>query len=54
MKALFVGGTGCISSAVSRLAVEQGFELYLLNRGNKSNFVPSGAHVVIGLSLIHI
>jgi len=48
MKALFVGGTGCISSAVSKLAVEQGFELYLLNRGNKSGFVPSGAHVVIG------
>ncbi len=33
MKALFIGGTGNISSAVSRLAVENGVDLYLLNRG---------------------
>jgi len=33
MKVLFLGGTGFISSAVSRLAVANGFELYLLNRG---------------------
>ena len=33
MKVLFVGGTGIISSAVSRLAVEKGMELYHLNRG---------------------
>jgi nucleoside-diphosphate-sugar epimerase len=48
MKALFIGGTGCISSAVSRLAVEQGFDLYLLNRGNRNSFVPEGAKVVTG------
>jgi nucleoside-diphosphate-sugar epimerase len=35
MKALFIGGTGTISSAVSRLAVELGWELYHLNRGNR-------------------
>jgi len=33
MKVLFIGGTGIISSAVSRLAVEKGIELYHLNRG---------------------
>jgi nucleoside-diphosphate-sugar epimerase len=33
MKVLFIGGTGIISSAVSRLAVERGIELYHLNRG---------------------
>lgn len=33
MKVLFVGGTGIISSAVSRLAVEKEIELYHLNRG---------------------
>ena len=33
MKALFIGGTGNISSAVSRLAVERGIDLYHLNRG---------------------
>ena len=33
MKALFIGGTGNISTEVSRLAVNSGIELYLLNRG---------------------
>ncbi len=33
MKVLFIGGTGFISTAVSRMAVEKGFELYHLNRG---------------------
>lgn len=46
MRALFIGGTGTISSAVSRLAVEKGWELYLLNRGNLSDRVPEGARVI--------
>lgn len=33
MKLLFVGGTGLISSACSALALERGFELTVLNRG---------------------
>ena len=33
MKVLFLGGTGLISSAATRLAVERGIDLYLLNRG---------------------
>jgi nucleoside-diphosphate-sugar epimerase len=33
MKILFIGGTGLISTAVSRLAIERGMELYHLNRG---------------------
>jgi nucleoside-diphosphate-sugar epimerase len=33
MKVLFIGGTGIISSACSRLALEQGIELYHFNRG---------------------
>ena len=35
MKVLFIGGTGVISSACSQLCVEQGIELYHLNRGQK-------------------
>jgi nucleoside-diphosphate-sugar epimerase len=35
MRVLFIGGTGFISTAVSRLAVEMGMELYLLNRGRR-------------------
>ncbi len=46
MRALFVGGTGLISSAVSDLAVRSGWELFLLNRGRRSAFVPAGATVV--------
>ena len=34
MKVLFIGGTGNISSYVSKLLLEKGFDLYLLNRGN--------------------
>ncbi len=33
MKALFIGGTGNISTSVSRLCIERGIDLYLLNRG---------------------
>lgn len=35
MKVLFIGGTGLISSACTELAIEQGMELFLLNRGNR-------------------
>ncbi len=35
-KVLFIGGTGIISSACSRLAVEREIELYHLNRGQTS------------------
>ena len=35
MKALFIGGTGTISSAITRLALELGWELYHLNRGSR-------------------
>ncbi|MGH4139097.1 SDR family oxidoreductase [Clostridium sp.] len=46
MKALFIGGTGTISTAISKLAVEKGWELYLLNRGNNVSNVPEGAKVL--------
>jgi nucleoside-diphosphate-sugar epimerase len=35
MKALFIGGTGTISSAITRLALQMGWEIYHLNRGNR-------------------
>jgi nucleoside-diphosphate-sugar epimerase len=46
MKVLFIGGTGLISTAVSRLAIEMGFELYLLNRGLR-HANPPGAHSLV-------
>ena len=47
MKVLFVGGTGIISSAVSRLAVKNGIELYHLNRG-KSHRKIEGVNSIKG------
>jgi nucleoside-diphosphate-sugar epimerase len=41
MKVLFIGGSGIISTASTKLAIERGIELYLLNRGNRA--VPAGA-----------
>lgn len=40
MKVLFIGGTGNISSACSRLAVEKGIDLFHLNRGKARADVP--------------
>ena len=49
MKVLFIGGTGIISSACARLAVEQGLELYFLNRGKTVNRpAPQAVHHLTG------
>lgn len=48
LKVLFIGGTGIISSACTRLALERGIDLVLLNRGQSSRPIPSGARVVQG------
>lgn len=45
MKALFIGGTGTISSAVTALAQEKGWEITLLNRGSKP--VPKGMGSIV-------
>ena len=47
--ALFIGGNGIISSAVSALAVERGWDLTLLNRGTESKRSPvEGARHLVG------
>ena len=48
MRALFIGGTGIISSACSPLALESGIDLYLLNRGRSHRETPGGAKVLNG------
>ncbi|MGH8018880.1 MAG: hypothetical protein ACREIA_11395, partial [Opitutaceae bacterium] len=40
MKVLFIGGTGNISTRVSRLAIERGIDLYHLNRGKRRPNFP--------------
>jgi nucleoside-diphosphate-sugar epimerase len=46
VKALFIGGTGTISAAITRQLLEQGCELYLLNRGNRNEDLPQGARIL--------
>jgi nucleoside-diphosphate-sugar epimerase len=49
LKVLFIGGSGVISSACARLAVECGVDLYLLNRGATSaRPVPDEATLLRG------
>jgi len=36
MKALFIGGTGTISMAISKLLLQKDWDLYLINRGNRN------------------
>lgn len=45
MKALFIGGTGTISTDVVALAQQRGWEITLLNRGSKK--VPEGTRSII-------
>jgi nucleoside-diphosphate-sugar epimerase len=47
MKVLFIGGTGNISTSVSRQAVDRGIELYLLNRGKRNTNI-AGAISITG------
>lgn len=47
MKVLFIGGTGNISTEASKLAVSQGIDLYLLNRGTSGTQIP-GAKTIVG------
>ncbi len=47
-KILFIGGTGIISSASSQLAVERGYDLFLLNRGQSSRPAPQRAKQLTG------
>jgi len=46
VKVLFIGGTGNISTAVSRLCVQRGIELHLLNRGKRSPAL-SGTRAIV-------
>ena len=48
MKVLFIGGTGIISSACSRLCVARGIELFHLRRGQTSRPVPDAIQVLAG------
>lgn len=50
MKALFIGGTGVISTSISRLLVQQGWDLTLLNRGSRASDVPGAKQLKLDIS----
>ena len=47
MRILFIGGTGTISSAITRQLAESEHELWLLNRGNRLDEVPEGVNQIV-------
>jgi len=48
LKILFIGGTGTISTAISRKILESGeHELYLINRGNRNDCLKPGYKSII-------
>ena len=46
IKVLFIGGTGIISSGCAPAALDAGFDLTLLNRGESFRPVAEGAKVI--------
>ncbi|MFC9708420.1 SDR family oxidoreductase [Paenibacillus sp. NPDC056933] len=46
MKALFIGGTGTISTAITNQLAKEGCELYLINRGNRNDDLPSEVKIL--------
>ena len=47
MKILIIGGTGTISSAITRQLAAAGHDLWLLNRGNRKDEVPAEVKQII-------
>lgn len=48
MKVLLIGGTGTISTAVTALAAQKGYEVTLLNRGHHNDKLPRGVTAIAG------
>ena len=48
MKVLFIGGTGNISTACTRLAAERGIEIFLFNRGRSESSLQGQAQLIRG------
>lgn len=48
MKALFIGGTGTISTAITqRLSQMKEWEVYLINRGNRNDMLPANVKTIV-------
>lgn len=47
MKILLIGGSGTISSAVTQKLVSENHQVFVLNRGNNNDRLPSSVHVLV-------
>lgn len=48
MKILIIGGTGRLSFDTTKLCVDKGNDVYLINRGTNNSFTSSNLHYIIG------
>ncbi|MBU1094333.1 MAG: NAD-dependent epimerase/dehydratase family protein [Firmicutes bacterium] len=48
MKVLFIGGSGTISTQVSKLAIKKGIDLFVLNRGKQNFKIPKEVKLLQG------
>ena len=53
MKVLFIGGTGIISTEVSKLCKKNGIDLYLLNRGKSNNRIEGVHEITADISIFN-
>lgn len=47
MKILLIGGSGTISSAVTQKLISENHQVFVLNRGNNNDRLPSSVHVLV-------
>ena len=52
MRVLIIGGSGIISTGITRLLVERGDEVALYNRGQRASQVESGYEAITGDRII--
>lgn len=53
LKVLFIGGTGNISTSVSKLCVNRGIDIYLLNRGSRKVNIPGVKTILADISNVN-
>jgi nucleoside-diphosphate-sugar epimerase len=50
MKILFIGGTGTISTAISKKLLSMGEDLYILNRGTRNDIIPGAKFITADIN----
>ena len=48
MRVLIIGGTGLISTAITRTLIARGDDVTLYNRGRTDADIPDGYNIIIG------